>query len=123
LNTVEPMPGEIPADPLAPVPAPGEVGAEPSPNPSFDCGDAQTAGEVAVCNDPRLAALDRRMAEQFRSALADANPQQRARLNQTRDSFLRYRDQCPSNACVAETYQGRMREIRDIMRGTWQSRR
>jgi uncharacterized protein YecT (DUF1311 family) len=124
LNAVEPVPGELPTDPLAPVPAPGEEGgATVSANPSFDCGDASTPGEAAVCSDPGLAALDRRMAAQFRSALADATPQQRAILNQTRDSFLRYRDQCPSNACVAETYQGRMREIRDIMRGTWQPRR
>ena len=125
MNSVEPIPGEVsPIDPLAPAPAPGVAApAQPGTNPSFDCGSARTAGEIAVCNDPRLAALDRRMAAQFRSALADASPQQRAILNQTRDSFLRYRDQCPSNSCVAETYQGRMREIRDIMRGTWQPRR
>jgi len=120
MNAMVPMPGEVPAmptDPLAPAPA------QPSANPSFDCTGARSAGEIAVCNDPGLAALDRRMAVQFRSALAGASAQQRALLNQTRDSFLRYRDQCPSNACVAETYQGRMREIRDIMRGTWQPRR
>jgi uncharacterized protein len=55
--------------------------------------------------------------------MADAAPQQRAILKQTRDAFLRYRDQCPSSSCIAETYQGRMREIRDIMRGNWQPRR
>jgi uncharacterized protein YecT (DUF1311 family) len=123
VNAVEPVPGEIPptpADPLAPAPAPGEAN---STNPSFDCGKARSSGEIAVCSDPRLAALDRRMASQFRSALSDASAQQRAILNQTRDSFLRYRDQCPDNSCVAQTYQGRMREIRDIMRGTWQPRR
>jgi len=119
------VPGEIPpVDPLAPAPAPGEgTSAQSSINPSFNCGAARTSGEAAVCSDPRLAALDQRMASQFRSAMADATPQQRAILNQTRDSFLRYRDQCPDNSCVAETYQGRMREIRDIMRGTWQPRR
>jgi uncharacterized protein YecT (DUF1311 family) len=123
VNAVEPAPG-LPTDPLAPIPAPGEAApSQPTSNPSFDCGSARTPGEIAVCNDPRLAALDRRMAAQFRSAMADASAQQRAILNQTRDSFLRYRDQCPSNSCVAETYQGRMREIRDIMRGNWQPRR
>jgi uncharacterized protein YecT (DUF1311 family) len=122
-NAVEPAPGDIsptPADPLAPAPAPGETA---STNPSFNCSNARSAGEIAVCSDPGLAALDRRMASQFRSAMADASPEQRAILNQTRDSFLRYRDQCPDNSCVAETYKGRMREIRDIMRGTWQPRR
>lgn len=121
-NAVEPIPGEMPAVPTDPLAAAPATPRDSSTNPSFDCGSARTAGEAAVCSDPRLAALDRRMASQFRSALADASPQQRAQLNQTRDAFLRYRDQCPSNSCVAETYQGRMREIRDIMRGTWQPR-
>ena len=126
LNAVQGAPGEVApvqADPLAPIPAPGATApAQTSANPSFNCASARTAGEIAVCNDPRLAALDRRMASQFNSAMADASPQQRAILNRTRDSFLRYRDQCPSSSCVAETYQGRMREIRDIMRGNWKPR-
>ena len=109
-----------PADPLAPQPAAPPGAAAGTANPSFNCANARTAGEIAVCGDPGLAALDRRMASQFRSAIADASPQQRATLNQTRDAFLRYRDQCPDKACIAQTYQGRLREIRDIMRGSWQ---
>ena len=105
-----------PADPLAPAPAPGA-------NPSFNCANARSSGERAVCGDAGLAALDRRMAGQFASAIADANAEQRAALQRTRDSFLRYRDQCPDNSCIAETYRGRMREIRDIMLGTWRPRR
>ena len=105
-----------PADPPAPAPAPGA-------NPSFNCANARTSGERAVCGDAGLAALDRRMASQFASAMADANAEQRAVLQRTRDSFLRYRDQCPDNSCIAETYRGRTREIRDIMLGTWRPRR
>ena len=125
MSAVEPLPGETPpaaTDPLAPIPQQpdGAIPGQSTANPSFDCARARSAGEIAVCNDPRLAALDRRMAAQFKSAVADASPEQRMQLNQSRDTFLRYRDQCPSNSCVAETYQGRMREIRDIMRGTWQ---
>jgi hypothetical protein len=59
------------------------------------------------------------MAAQFASAMSDANADQRANLQRTRDAFLRFRDGCPDNACIAETYRGRMREIRDIMLGTW----
>ena len=122
---------DAPVDPLAPQPqpqAPAQVDERTPPpttgnaNPSFNCANARTAGEIAVCNDPGLAALDRRTASQFRSAVADATPAQRAILNRTRDSFLRYRDQCPDNGCIAQTSQGRLREIRDIMRGTWQPR-
>lgn len=121
-----------PVDPLAPAvvePAPATqepIGREPeaaNAEPSFNCANARSRGEVAVCNDPGLAALDRQMAARFRSALSDADPEQRALLTRTRDSFLRYRDQCDNNSCVAETYRGRMLEIRDIMTGNWTPRR
>ena len=96
--------------------------AEPAPprataSPSFNCRNARTRGEIAVCNDGGLASLDRQMAAQFNSAMSQAGPGERAMLQRTRSNFLRYRDNCPSNSCVAETYRGRMREIRDIMSG------
>ena len=108
-----------PVDPLAPTPDAPLATASPS----FNCANARSSGEVAVCNDAGLAALDRRMAAQFTSAMSDANAEQRANLQRSRDSFLRYRDSCTDNACIAETYRGRMREIRDIMLGTWRPRR
>jgi uncharacterized protein len=103
-----------------PAPRPPATGAA---RPSFNCRYARTRGEIAVCRDSGLAALDRQMASQFYRALRVADPRQRATLTATRDSFLRYRDRCPSNACVAETYRGRMREIRDIMAGNWSPER
>lgn len=126
-----------PVDPLAPAvePAPSTqepIGQEPTAQapaaastarPSFNCANARTRGEIAVCNDDGLATLDRRMAAQFGNAMSQADAGQRRLLTRTRDSFLRYRDQCTSNACVAETYRGRMREIRDIMSGNWSPQR
>lgn len=91
--------------------------------PSFNCRYARTRGEVAVCRDPELAALDRQMAGQYYRAIAAADRRQREILTATRDSFIRFRDRCPSDACIAETYRGRMREIRDIMSGEWRPRR
>ena len=131
--------GQPAEDPLAPlgnaigpavIYAPGEEpepapppGADPGPvagsNPSFNCGNARSRGELAVCNDPRLGALDRQMADQFNSALSRADAEQRALLQRTRDSFLSYRDRCGSSSCIADTYRGRMREIADIMAGRW----
>ena len=46
-----------------------------------------------------------------------------ALLQSTRDRFLGYRDRCPNRQCIADSYVGRMREIRDIMEGRWQSPR
>lgn len=115
-----------PVDPLAPVPAPQPPpAAEPTPpaasaaRPSFNCGAARTRGEVAVCRDSGLAALDRQMASQFNGAMAQAGPEERALLQRTRSRFLSYRDSCRSDACIADAYRGRMREISDIMAGRW----
>ena len=98
----------------------------PSPSgthPSFDCARARTKGEIAVCSDGGLAALDRNMAAQYGRAVARASPDQLALLRRTRDHFLAYRDRCPNRSCIGDAYVGRMREIRDIMEGRWQPRR
>ena len=114
------MPDPEPSSPSAePEPAPQPAPAVSNARPSFNCRYARTRGEIAVCRDSGLAALDRQMASQFYRALRAADSRQRATLTSTRDSFLRYRDRCPSNACIAETYRGRIREIRDIMSGEW----
>jgi len=125
------QPGDQPSasTPVGPVPSAPPTASEPAPapppvaravaRPSFNCRYARTRGEIAVCRDSGLAALDRQMAAQYFRALAAADGRQRATLTSTRDSFLRYRDRCPSDSCIAETYRGRMREIRDIMKGDW----
>jgi hypothetical protein len=88
--------------------------------PSFNCANARTKGEVAVCSDGGLAALDVNMATQYRRAIESASPEERVQLQRTRDRFLAYRDRCPNRSCIADAYVGRMREIRDIMEGRWQ---
>lgn len=119
-----PLGDEIaPAEPAAPAPsAPPAADQPPRPvgaRPSFDCRDASTRGEIAVCSDAGLAALDRSMAAQFSRAMAVASPEQRELLQSTRSRFLAFRDRCPTNACIGDAYTGRMREIRDIMEGRW----
>lgn len=104
-----------------PVPAPSSSPSYPG-RPSFDCANARTKGEIAVCSDPGLSALDVNMAAQYRRALAGADDEQRAALQSTRDRFLAYRDRCPNRQCISDAYTGRMREIRDIIEGRWQPR-
>jgi hypothetical protein len=83
--------------------------------PSFNCRYAKTRTEKMVCDSDRLAAHDRQMASLFYSAMDDADRRTRRELNRTRDRFLAYRERCRSEACVADAYEGRMREIEDIM--------
>ena len=91
--------------------------------PSFDCSRARSSGEIAVCSDAGLSALDQNMATQYRQAIAAASPEQKALLQRTLDHFLTYRDRCPNRSCIADAYVGRMREISDIMEGRWSPRR
>jgi hypothetical protein len=98
-------------------PAREPVRARNGSNPSFSCRAGRSRSEQMVCSSNRLAAKDRAMSSLFYSALADASPEKRRRLRQTRDRFLAYRERCPNEACVAEAYDGRVEEIRDIMAG------
>jgi uncharacterized protein YecT (DUF1311 family) len=91
--------------------------------PSFECSSARSKGEIAVCSDTGLSALDQNMATQYRRALATASPEQKDLLQRTRERFVGYRDRCPNRSCIADAYVGRMREIRDIMEGRWQPQR
>lgn len=120
-QTAAPAPAAAPP-PAAPAPQPGPPQAATA-RPSFNCANARTSGERAVCSDAGLAALDRNMAAQYGRAAAQADPEQRRLLEQTRNRFLRYRDHCPTRACIGDTYTGRIREIRDIMSGNWQAPR
>ena len=115
-TTVAPAPA-VPPPATAPVPTPPRpVGGQPS----FNCANARTRGEIAVCADSGLATLDRNTAAQYGRAVADGSAEQRDLLRETRDRFLRYRDRCPDRQCMAAAYAGRMREIRDIAEGRWQ---
>ena len=115
-----------PSDPLVPAPSPPQAAPSPAPtasaSPSFNCRNARTRGEIAVCGDAGLAGMDRQMASQFNSAMSRADAGERALLERTRGRFLSYRDSCRTDSCVADTYRGRMREIDDIMAGRWRGR-
>jgi hypothetical protein len=117
-TNVSPAPAVPPA--AAPVPTPSRpVGGQPSVN----CANARTKGEIAVYCDPALATLDRNMAAQYGRAVAGGSAEQRDLLRETHDRFIRHRDRCPDRQCMAAAYAGRMREIRDIVEGRWQPQR
>ena len=98
-----------------PEPRAEPVRATASARPSFNCRNARSRSERMVCSSDGLAARDRAMSSLFYSALADADPGTRAQLRRSRDRFLAYRERCGSEACMADAYEGRMQEIRDIM--------
>lgn len=111
-----PAPQAQPQTRPAPQPEPARtVVAATNVRPSFNCRYARTSGERMVCGSGQLAAKDRAMSSLYYSAMADANGDTKRALRSTRNRFLAYRDRCGSEACIAEAYDGRMREIRDIV--------
>ena len=107
-----PRPEPAPADPLNPLPDP----LAPTAQPSFNCAQARTRSEQAVCASSGLAALDRSMAAHYSSALAGADARTASELRRTGDRFIVFRERCPTDACMADAYRGRIREISDIAR-------
>ena len=107
------QPGQFPQQPQQ------QPAQSQAANPSFDCGNARSRSEIAICNDSGLAALDRQMAAQFNNGMSQADGEQQRLLKRTRDRFLSYRNRCADNACIAQTYRSRMSEISDIMAGRW----
>jgi hypothetical protein len=115
-----------PEQPETNVAAPQSANVPPAPRtsypgrPSFDCSKASGRGEIAVCSDTSLSALDLIAAAQFSRAMTAASPEQQLLLRQTGRRFNVYRDRCPDRQCIADAYVGRMREIRSIMEDRWQ---
>ena len=85
---------------------------------SFNCRLARTRGEIAVCSNGELAALDRDLAALTSQALKRADAAKRAQLARTRVRFLARRDACTSDLCTSALYLDRMREVRAIAGGS-----
>ena len=115
-----PMPPRPQPQPKQPRPA--EVAASPErapamARPSFSCERVSSRVLRMVCSSPDLAARDRRMSSAFYAALANGDERTRAVLRDSRDRFLRFRNRCATPACVAQAYDDRTAEIRDIASG------
>ena len=108
------------AEARRPAPAKAVPAAAPAPvkgaraRPSFNCRYAKTRGEKAICGSGSLASLDRQMASQYYRAVASTDARRRQRLAASRNAFLRRRDRCSTEACIAASYDQRMREIAEI---------
>lgn len=116
-----PLRGQV-ARPRPPVlPAPGPTaqtrpargpGAEPSP--SFNCRFSQSRAEQMICDDPDLAAADRRLNDAYEQAIASGVP--RRALRQEQDRWLSIRDEAAKDSprAVAQAYAQRIAELLEI---------
>ena len=83
--------------------------------PSFDCGKAESEAEKLVCSEPRLAALDRQLADEYQHALAEPGTD-KAVLESVQRGWVSGRDDCwkadDLRRCVLESYQTRLVELK-----------
>lgn len=104
--------------------APPVVAVAPPPprrteRPSFNCAYAGTRAERMVCDDPELAAADRRLARAFRQATESGVPYRALRAEQ--DDWLAIREDAArrSPAAVASVYEQRIEELNAMARGEY----
>ncbi|EAQ03490.1 hypothetical protein OB2597_02682 [Pseudooceanicola batsensis HTCC2597] len=89
--------------------------------PAFDCAKAESSAEKLVCDDPALAALDRRLADRFAAALSvtrglDTGAKEvEDNLRATQRGWIKGRDECWKDpdlrACVEAEYLRREAEL------------
>jgi uncharacterized protein len=84
--------------------------------PSFDCAKKLTSSvERRICADPKLAALDRQMADVYAAATARATEADAQSLAAMQRGWIKGRNDCWKNAdvpaCVATSYRQRIAEL------------
>jgi len=104
-----------PAHAVAPPRQPPTITAVSAGQPSFDCAKARSWSEVAVCNDPGLAALDRRVAELYRSTKAALDGDHQQSVVRDQRAWLQEREGCKKQAdgtgCLVGVYNARIAQL------------
>ncbi|MDS4059234.1 MAG: hypothetical protein RKP73_11775 [Candidatus Contendobacter sp.] len=84
---------------------------------SFNCSEAKTASEVAVCNNSDLSRMDKELALLYQSHINDYknDPSIANKLRGTQRSWLVERNRCGSNvSCLRVRYQERIAWLREF---------
>ncbi len=87
-----------------------------SDGPSFDCAKASSSAEKAICADPDLAALDRKLHDVFTEALAKAKGGMAQVLKTEQRGWIKGRDECwkakgGETACLRVEHRVRITEL------------
>ena len=80
--------------------------------PSFDCAKSNGEIEALICQDDSLAALDRELAQVYKTALDNAPGEERATLKATQRGWIKGRNDCwkaaDKKACTQTNYEQRI---------------
>ncbi|WP_226661101.1 MliC family protein [Microbulbifer aggregans] len=89
------------------------IGSETAP--AFDCTRAGSSIEQLICQDDKLAALDRQLADVYRAAQSSPKGQQDKLLKASQVGWIKGRNDCwksdDKSACVIDSYRRRIAEL------------
>ena len=81
---------------------------------SYDCTRADTAAEIAVCDNPALNRLDEDLAVEYRSLLRRLPPRRAEMVRQDQRSWIVARDSCRADVrCLRARYQERSARLNE----------
>jgi uncharacterized protein len=79
---------------------------------SFDCRNARSADEKAICQDSRLGELDKQLADVYDRAGGKLSKQERAEFENHETAFVNARRRCGENVgCIEQSYRNRVQEL------------
>ncbi|WP_081880490.1 lysozyme inhibitor LprI family protein [Paenirhodobacter enshiensis] len=92
-------------------PSPVDHNTSPPSRPSFDCKSAKAPDEIAVCQSPDLADLDRTMAAAYQNA-RQKHPESLKDLKLSQAEWRKQRSKCGGDAsCLHRVYQKRIADL------------
>lgn len=79
---------------------------------SFDCANARTRVERFVCTDPFISKLDSQLGKVYATAIAKADPVQKAQLVANQRHWMSFtRAACRTQTCFKQAYWSRLAEL------------
>src|SRR5256885_24266 len=79
---------------------------------SFDCRNARSADEKAICQDSQLGELDKQLADVYDRAGGKLSKQERAEFENHETALVNARRRCGENVgCIEQSYRNRVQEL------------
>ncbi len=109
-----------PSQPESPPPLPtaeeltearASITRDNNPPAAIDCSGASSVAASMVCNDAGLRSQNARLAPIYRTLVARATPDQRAKFAQEQDAWISQRDACDTQSCLANSYRQRIKAV------------
>lgn len=88
---------------------------------SFDCREARSLVEQAVCMDRELSSKDSLMSSLYRASLSGATQSKKTQITLAQKQWLRQRNSCASANCLHSVYDARIEQLQVTPTASWEN--